>query len=83
LANGKSDHISGIPGRIYDLSILNPDQVTSLDGAELVRHGAEITGLRIRLPGTDSSSYNTGKIVFHFSAVSMRSRERKVSVKQN
>jgi len=63
-------NISGISGRIYDLSILNPHQVTSVDGAELVRHGAEITGLRIRLPGTDSSSYITGKVVFHFSAVS-------------
>ena len=60
-------NISGIAGRTYDLSIWNPGQISGVDGAELIRNGKQITAMRVRLPGTDTSFYVRGRVVLLFS----------------
>jgi glycogen debranching enzyme len=60
-------NVSGVPGQIYELSISNPEQIAEVEGAELIKHGSEISGIRIHMSVNDSSTYASAKIIFHFS----------------
>jgi glycogen debranching enzyme len=60
-------NLSGIAGRTYDLSVWNPAQISGIDGAEVIKNGNQMTGVRVQLPGTDNGSYARGKVVFLFS----------------
>ena len=68
-------NVSGLPGRHYDLSILDPSQIASLDGADLVT--APLKGndaildhspskVRIHFPPGESGAYVQRTVVFHF-----------------
>ena len=58
--------IAGVPGKDYALTLWNPAQVASVDGAELVTDvGQDGNWIRVKLPGT-GSSYVHSKIAFHF-----------------
>jgi glycogen debranching enzyme len=52
--------IAGIAGKQYDLSVLNPGLISSVDGAELINEGG--TRLRVKMPGGDISSYVHAKV---------------------
>ncbi len=58
--------VSGIPARTYDLDIWNAAQITKIEGAELVKDEHGPSKIRIKLPGSDSSSYVQGKVILHF-----------------
>jgi len=53
----------GLPGAQYELAVLNPGQIASVDGAE-VRDGK----LSFRMPSHASLRYAEQKIVIHFAA---------------
>jgi glycogen debranching enzyme len=53
--------ISGSAGRQYELSVWNPSQIVSVEGAELNNFGR----LKINLPGGRAESYLHQKIVIH------------------
>jgi len=58
-------NISGIAGGIYELNLWNPAQITSVEGAELIRDGN--TGhLQIRIPGKTSAPQAHQTIKIHF-----------------
>lgn len=60
--------IAGIARREYNLSIRNPDEIESVDGAELT--GEKLSQLRIKLPGADETKYIPSRITIHFRAKS-------------
>ena len=53
----------GLPGAQYELAVLNPGQIASVEGAE-VRDGK----LSLRMPSNASSTYAQKKIEIHFAA---------------
>lgn len=61
-------NVSGVPGEIYELSLMGGKQVTAVDGAEIVKEKDEIAGLRIQLAGVDRSAYVSAKVVLHFAS---------------
>jgi glycogen debranching enzyme len=63
--------IAGIAGKQYDLSVLNPGLISSVDGAELVKNEAG-TRLWVKLPGDNSESYVHGKVSIHLAATAAR-----------
>jgi glycogen debranching enzyme len=60
--------VSGIPGHAYDLAVWNVAQITSLDGAEVIKSDHGESGLRVRFPASASSPYSHSKVTIHFSA---------------
>lgn len=65
-------NVDGIPSRSYDLLLRNAKQVSSVEGAELVKANNEVTGLRIQVPGNDNSSYASSGVVIHFSTSAVK-----------
>jgi glycogen debranching enzyme len=60
--------VSGVPGQVYDLGVWNGAQITSLDGAEMVKNDHGESALRIMLPASSSSSYSHRKVTIRFVA---------------
>lgn len=65
--------ISGAPSRRYDLAVLDPSQIRSIDGAELMKdssdpHGAR-SKLRIQFPIGEAGTYARRTITFHFAQI--------------
>ena len=58
--------IAGAQGRQYELGMWNPAQVTSVDGAELMRTNAENARISVTIPKSESEPYPREKIVIHF-----------------
>jgi len=67
--------VAGNAGKQYDLSVLNPGQISSVDGAELVKNEAG-TRIEVKLPGENSASYVHGKVSIHLSAKTARKVSR-------
>ena len=59
--------VSGAAGAQYDLSVWNPQQIVSVDGAELVKTSGGEKNLRIHFDETAEERYPREKIVIHFS----------------
>jgi glycogen debranching enzyme len=58
--------VSGLAGVSYEMPVWNPGlQVASVEGAELVKAGAEVK-LRFRLPPNATDPYPRERIVIHF-----------------
>ena len=68
--------ISGSPERDYELSISNPAEVSSVDGAELVRDGAT-TWLHVVTPPAEKRNTANATITIHFAAGRRRDKSRK------
>ena len=58
-------HLSGTPGNVYDLSLWNPHEIRSLDGAKLVATAGESVA-QIVMPASTASSLAESTVVFHF-----------------
>ncbi|MGB7846804.1 MAG: hypothetical protein WBL63_14405 [Candidatus Acidiferrum sp.] len=58
--------LSGIPGAVYDLSLWNPQQIRSVDGAKLLETPDHRDIARVQLPISDAGSPAHATIVFHF-----------------
>jgi len=54
--------VSGVPGRRYDLTVWNPSQISSVEGAQMVEEQAGIAHAQVRLAANDNSQ----RITFHF-----------------
>ncbi len=54
--------VSGLAGNRYDMSVWNPGQLTSVDGATLTKSGQ----LQVQIPGPASDAYAEQKVVLHF-----------------
>jgi glycogen debranching enzyme len=67
--------IAGIAGKQYDLSVLNPGLISSVDGAELVKNDAG-TRLLVKLPDDNSASYVHGRVSIHLAATAARKVSR-------
>lgn len=59
--------IAGAQGQPYEIRIWNPGQVTSVEGAELMRTDAERAALNVQIPANPSDPFPRRKIVIHFS----------------
>jgi glycogen debranching enzyme len=59
--------IAGAQGKQYELGLWNPAQVTSVDGAELLRTNAENARIRLTIPKNESEPYPRERIVVRFS----------------
>jgi hypothetical protein len=59
--------ISGAAGTRYELSVWNPSQIASVEGAELVKGDGGKTRIRIQIASNTSEPYRRQKITFHFS----------------
>ena len=66
--------ISGISGKQYAFAVWNPDQIGSVDGAELTADGAGEASVRVQLPADE----NSRKIVFHLKSAGSRRRGQQV-----
>jgi glycogen debranching enzyme len=64
--------VSGIPGREYELSLWNANQVTSVDGAELHRGDGDSGRLRLVMPAGDSRNTAHATVAIHFSEARRR-----------
>ncbi len=58
--------LSGAQGKRYELGIWNPAQVSSVEGADLVRIDAERARINLKIPDNSSEPYPREKIVIHF-----------------
>jgi GH15 family glucan-1,4-alpha-glucosidase len=58
--------VSGISGRTYDLSLWNPQQIRSVDSAQLVNTGEATSIARIPIPPSATESFANTTVVFHF-----------------
>ena len=60
--------VSGVAGKEYELSVWNPAQIASVEGAELTQptKGGDDTKLKIQIPAAGSEAYVREKIVIHF-----------------
>jgi glycogen debranching enzyme len=61
-------NVSGISGKLYNLTLWNSKQVASVEGGKLVKEENGEMQIRIELPATDSTSYVHGKVLIHFTA---------------
>lgn len=59
--------VAGVPGKLYDLIVMNPDQILTVDGAKLITVDGE-KRMRVQLPG-NGSAYVHGKIILHFTPI--------------
>lgn len=60
-------HVSGVSGQTYLLSTRNGEQVSRVEGGELVKSGNRVTGVSLHLPGTDTNAYVSGTVIVHLS----------------
>jgi glycogen debranching enzyme len=58
--------LDGVPGKQYQMGVWNPAQVTSVDGAELVKTESGNASLKIQFPGSVSETYVREKVTIHF-----------------
>jgi hypothetical protein len=58
--------VTGAQSKEYEVGMWNPSQVTSVDGAELVRTDAEKARINIKIPVNMSEPYPRERIVIHF-----------------
>jgi hypothetical protein len=60
--------VSGVAGKEYELSVWNPAQIASVEGAELAKAttSTDDTKLKIHFPAAESEAYVSEKIVIHF-----------------
>ena len=68
--------VSGRPERVYELSLSNPAEVSSVDGAELVRDG-QTAWLHVVTPVADKRNATNATITIHFGAGRRREKSRK------
>jgi hypothetical protein len=69
--------ISGTPERDYELSVSNPGEVSSVDGADLVRDGNDTAWLHVVMPAADSHNTAHAAITIHFAERNRRNKSRK------
>jgi glycogen debranching enzyme len=62
--------LAGVPGKQYQMGVWNPAQITSVDGAELVRTESGNASLKIQFTGSISETYVREKVTIHFSGKS-------------
>jgi hypothetical protein len=60
--------LSGAAGESYELSAWNPDQIFSIEGAELARKVGAEAKVRLRLPASDPGIEPRATVIFHFAA---------------
>jgi hypothetical protein len=58
--------LSGLAGKTYELSIWNPSQVASVQGAKLGAAGQDLAKLVVEFPSADAESYVHQDIVLNF-----------------
>jgi glycogen debranching enzyme len=58
--------IAGTPGAVYDLSIWNPQQIHSVEGAKVLETPEHNSIARVQLPSANGTSSTNTAIVFHF-----------------
>ncbi len=58
--------IAGAQGRQYELGVWNPAQVASVEGAEILRTGAETGTIKFTIPESTTDPYPREKIMIHF-----------------
>lgn len=58
--------VAGLAGAEYELGLWNGGEVTTVEGAELVKSDAPESKLRIRLPAGDSGAYVRGQVTIRF-----------------
>jgi GH15 family glucan-1,4-alpha-glucosidase len=63
--------VSGMSGKEYELSIWNPGQIASVDGAQLVTDSSGLVSARVHI----LSGEQAGRVVFHFKSSHARSKE--------
>jgi glycogen debranching enzyme len=66
--------VSGVPGRNYELSLWDAEQVTSVDGAALNRRGHDSASLLLAMPPATAQSAAHAKITVHFSGQSPKKK---------
>lgn len=54
--------LAGLCGGRYELSVWNPDQISSVDGAVLTKDSR----LQVQIPGTSSETYASQQVILHF-----------------
>lgn len=59
--------VGGLAGSLYEMTVFSAAVVSHVEGAELVKSGAQAR-LRIQIPSGPLDSYGRQKIIFHFSA---------------
>lgn len=58
--------ISGARGRLYQLGMWNPAQVSSVEGAELIKTNVESARINVTLPADGTELYPRERIIIHF-----------------
>jgi glycogen debranching enzyme len=59
-------NVSGIPGKQYDLSLRNSEQIANVEGGKLIQEENGQGRIRVELPGNDLYSYVHATILIHF-----------------
>jgi hypothetical protein len=60
--------LSGASGENYELSAWNPEQISSVEGAELEQRSGLVGKVRVQLPASEPGVDPQSTVVFHFSA---------------
>lgn len=60
--------LSGASGASYELSAWNPDQISSIEGAELEQKTGAQARVRVKLPVSAPGADPQAKVIFHFAA---------------
>jgi GH15 family glucan-1,4-alpha-glucosidase len=60
--------LSGASGESYELSAWNPDQVSSIEGAQLEQKSGPEAKVRVQLPASASGVDPRATVIFHFAA---------------
>ena len=60
--------LSGASGASYELSAWNPEQISSVEGAELEQKTGAEEKVRVKLPVSAPGSDPQAKVIFHFAA---------------
>jgi hypothetical protein len=68
--------VAGVSGGVYELTLRNPDQASSVDGGELHDAANGSAKVRVRFPAGEPGEYVHEKIVFHFSEAQSNSKKR-------
>jgi hypothetical protein len=54
--------VSGVPGMDYELGVWNPEQIGSVEGADLTKQGK----IHIEIPAAKNADYTHHVVVIHF-----------------
>jgi glycogen debranching enzyme len=68
--------ISGAAGEQYELPVWNPAQISTVDGAELMRRGTSEAQLHLKIPENAATPYPRAKVVLHFSGTPSSKRKQ-------